>query len=471
MSVLKAKDTMRKAPVQIPKLTKLKGKVSVQLFNAETGELEQETEGENLVTNVIANSFASNYCGVLHYDLFKPIKDVFFGGILCFQSPLTEVATNMYPPISHDNPVVAHAGQTTYSSADADSTRGLPNDIESGRITGGYKWVWDFPATQGNGTISALAMTNKDVGDMWLGASYTGSLNGNSPDTTRGASTLMPVIFDDTNGIAYAFYTSGSTLTVRKFTSYGSIEGVGLFETPLDEKNLTDNSDYTDYTYTISNITRGKVLYYNGNIHVLVPNTSSISRVIIDTSDMSSTSDTINLSGVTLDTSTNTVGNGASGLYLVPYELTDDGYLVMAGTDKVYFINYTNSADVRSINLTATKLVGVVALGKWAVIIPYTDQNIAYYTDGYTYRQITLYAYDSTGSWAWAMFYRGIKQIDSPIRIKALPMSNNTGKNAVQAELFKQFLSTVKNLDNAVTKTATQTMKITYSITEVQEGE
>ena len=470
MSVLKAKDTMRKAPVQIPKLTKLKGKVSVQLFNAETGELEQETEGENLVTNVIANSFASNYCGVLHYDLFKPIKDVFFGGILCFQSPLTEAATNMYPPTSHDNPVVAHAGQTTYSSADADSTRGLPNDIESGRITGGYKWVWDFPATQGNGTISALAMTNKDVGDMWLGESYNGSLNGGSP-YGYGASTLMPVIFDDTNGIAYAFYTSGSTLTVRKFTSYGSMENIGLFETPLSEMSLTENGDYTDYTYTISNITWGKVLYYNGNLHILVPNTSSISRVIIDTSDMSSSSDTINLSGVTLDTSENSVGNGASGLYLVPYELTDDGYLVMAGTNKVYFIKYTNSADVREVSLTATRLVSVIALGKWAVIVPYSSDNIAYYTDGYTYRQISLYAYDSTGSWAWACFYRAIKQIDSPIRVKALPMSNGSGKGKAQGELFKQFLSTIKNLDNPVTKTATQTMKITYSITEVQEGE
>lgn len=452
-------------------LPKLKGTVSVQLFNAKTGELEKEVKGENIVTNIIAQAYASNYCGMLNYDMLKSIKDVFFGGILCFRNALTESADTMYPPNSHDNPVIAHAGQTTYESAEADLTRGIPNDRETGRITNGFQWVWEFPTTQGNGTISALGMTNKDCGDMWLKHTYESALYGgiNSKNAVQGTSTLMPVIFDDVNGFAYAFYTSGTTLTVRKFTSYGSMRNIGLFESPLCEISTTDTCDYTDYTYTISDVTRGKVISYNGNIHVLVPNTSSISRTIIDTSDMSSTSDTISLNGVTLDTSVNTVGNGGSGLYLVPYELTSNGYLVMAGTNKVYFINYTNHSDVRSIDITATKLVGVIALGEWAIFLPYGENTIAYYSDGYEVTEIAYQKYNSTGSWAWACYYHAIKQIDSAIRLKACPMNGAVAKYNAHCELFKQFLSTVKNLESPVTKTATQTMKITYSITEVEE--
>lgn len=509
------KDTSSRKNVGGISLKKLKGEVKLQLFDAKTGKLEKEVKGENLVTNAIANSFASNYGGKLNYDKLKPIKDVFFGGILCFKEALTADADSFYPPTTHDNPVTAHAGQD--GTITEDYTRGYKNTLETHKITNGFQWCWEFNSSQGNGKISALAMCPPDFGDFWIYDDFTAATpsGSNSYDSVGTNNTIAPVICDDVNHVAYAFIVSDSTLTVRVLFSWGLRENIGLFEVPFDDTNAIENNSYQDFTYTISNIGRGKVLFKDGNIHILVPNSGDISRYILkgitiwnttasyvendvvvkdgilyratastsgawdDTkwttaSTYAMTNDTISLpAAITLNTSTNRVGNNnANPLTVVPIELTSDGYLVLLGTSKLYFINYTNTADYREVSCSYNvATAGTVALGKWIVFIPYGSDNVCVYSDGYVINELSLASYDSTGSWAWAVFYRPVKQIDSPVRMKLLFSSQGLAKSKAQGEFYKMFLSTIKNLDEAITKTATQNMKITYSITEVEEEE
>ena len=509
-----------------PRIPELEGKVKVELFDAKTGELKEEIEGHNIVTNVIANSFASNYCGKLNYDILKPIKDIFYGGILCFENPLTIDANNMYPPTSHDNPVIAHAGQTTYSSADADGTRGLPNDIESGKIPNGYKQVWDFPATQGNGTISALAMTNPDVGDWWIHGQNTYDINIPSYQTANegglGIVTrpFMPILCDDTVNRAYAIYVNGTTVTLRVYTDFAQINGVGMFNKPTVENTETDV--YTDYTYTITDATRGKVLFYNGNIHILVPksNRSDITRTIIyvgydnfsNTKTYAvddcvwyngtlykciiavetagsftpanwtsitpvSTSSDLGLANVTLSLGDNYSGEQYYLSKTMPViELTSDGYLPILGNTLIYFINYSNFADIRSVAHslgTDAPTVFTLTFGKWAVLSSFDEarNNKAVYTDGYVLNSVSGTFNITVSNW-WSFSYYSTKQIDSPVRLKRWFYNRSDGAGGggfTQCDLFKPFLSTVKNLPSSVTKDSTMTMKITYTITEVEE--
>jgi hypothetical protein len=158
------------------KLPKIKGEVEIRLHNPTTGKTEIH-RGENMITNAVSDIFASNYCGALDYRKLLPLYNKMYGGILCFSKQLnvdTEqgAADDYFIPDNHPtngNPVTAHAGQTSFSTQDDDYTRGVPLPIvaEDGTVT--FSWEWGLSA--GNGTISALALTHKDVGDAGTGSS------------------------------------------------------------------------------------------------------------------------------------------------------------------------------------------------------------------------------------------------------------------------------------------------------------
>ena len=473
---IKAKDGMIEAGIGTPKLPTLKGRFCIELFDAETGEKQDEYVKDNMVTDAVAQAFASNYGGKLNYDMLKPIMDVFFGGIFCFQNALTESASNIYPPSSHDNPVIAHAGQTTYSSADADTTRGLPNDVESGVITGGYKRVWDFPATQGNGTIAALGFVHSSIGDCW-NSSLDSNTNiavdgGSNSQDSSGEGSRMPTLFDDANDIAYAFYKTSTGIKIRKFDSYGIISGVGLLQSTINV-NVAD-ANYTDYEYTISNSGRARVMLYNGDIHILIPNASTISRYIIDTSDMSMSSDTItpNLGSGSFLTSDVTFGGSGSNPAII--ELSDTGEIAFVGTNnKIYVFDYTSAVNIREVaasSSTEYAIMDTLCFGKWFVFPIAGSFNTALLTDGYICYTVAL---NSTSGSDWGYhggYYRAHHTVNSAIRLKSANAFRAISSRMPQCELFKLFMATVKNLESPVTKTATQTMKITYSITEVEES-
>lgn len=127
-------------------------------------------EDTNLVTDAINAILNSNILGMLYNNTsfdgetgekwMLPIVNKLTGGILLYQEPLEERVDNLYAPFS--NPLIG------YASSDANNTtdvrRGSRNLTESKRIDGGYKFVWDFATSQANGTISAIALTNRIAG-------------------------------------------------------------------------------------------------------------------------------------------------------------------------------------------------------------------------------------------------------------------------------------------------------------------
>lgn len=93
-------------------------------------------------------------------DVLLPVCPNMVGGILLFPKALEEDAGHIYE--MSDNLPVAYASNNVNTTANA--ARGSLNQTESKVLENGYKFVWEFTPSQGNGTIAAVALTSAQGG-------------------------------------------------------------------------------------------------------------------------------------------------------------------------------------------------------------------------------------------------------------------------------------------------------------------
>ena len=133
----------------------MKGKTTIILTNVETGEQEVH-EDENLVTTaldkIINIEMAMNHAPNAQ---ILPIATNSLGGIMLFDGELTEDVDNIHFPVEAH--LVGYANQDTNTS---DRYRGSYNSTESGKTDEGYVSVWDFGTHQANGVIRSVARTS-----------------------------------------------------------------------------------------------------------------------------------------------------------------------------------------------------------------------------------------------------------------------------------------------------------------------
>ena len=155
---------------------KLKGTMVMELTDVNTSETETVTE-ENMITNTVNNILGLNpmgtfyteknlSCGITWNGNLLPICPHMIGGILLFPKALEEYADNLY--VKSDNLPTAYASNNVNSTAN--TARGSLNPVESKALENGYKFVWEFTPSQGNGTISAVALTSAQGGENGFGS-------------------------------------------------------------------------------------------------------------------------------------------------------------------------------------------------------------------------------------------------------------------------------------------------------------
>jgi hypothetical protein len=179
------KDSMNKQKFNCAKLPKLKGHVKLTLRDAETGKIEKEIEGDNIITNAVKDIFACNYLGCIDYhktetisgttvERLTPLYKTWYRGILCYKyaHPTDEngnIDPDDYRPQSNDdNPLTAHAGGTVITDVSDDTRRGNP--VTFATTDNSVTMAWEWGTTQGNGQIQALSLTHGDTGDAGLGS-------------------------------------------------------------------------------------------------------------------------------------------------------------------------------------------------------------------------------------------------------------------------------------------------------------
>lgn len=150
------------------KLPRLEGRLKITLHNCKNHTDEVVIEGKNLVTNAVSDIFANNSMGGIDYSKMLDISSSFYGGILVYQNQHSDIDADKY--FIEDNPLTAHAGDEAPSSAAIvaeDYGRGSPINVV--KTSSSVTRTWEWGTDQGNGPLGAISLTHKDTGNVGLG--------------------------------------------------------------------------------------------------------------------------------------------------------------------------------------------------------------------------------------------------------------------------------------------------------------
>ena len=247
----------------------MKGKTIIELTNVNTGEV-TTYEDENLITygaNKYINTGYINYNSYrTHMDML-PVSKKALGGILLFDNTLEEDPNNYNLPDPSVAKLVGHAGREV-STNPVDNTRGSFVNDESGPTENGYKSVWSFDTSQGNGNISSICLTNHIFGYLGLknwGKSlsdfYTNSPNVDYPirnayytkitsDFCNRTDSYAGSLSTD-NCIPNVFYSNNEENTLNEIEEYVNLylsnNSTLKYQKWIDCKNNVDLKNYSQY--------------------------------------------------------------------------------------------------------------------------------------------------------------------------------------------------------------------------------
>ena len=462
---------------------KLKGNMVIEMTDASTGEVEV-VEEQNMVTNAVNNLLGINPMGIFYNaagtyeygtnwnDNLLPICSNMIGGILLFPKALTEDADNLYP--SSDNLPVAYASNDV--NATTNTQRGSMNLTESKALDNGYKFVWEFTPSQGNGTIAAVGLTSALGGANAYGSIAEDTspflelkeVSIGSMTTEEQVPLFEAVEVDFENNLMYSIQYASSTVAVKKYRM--PVFEIGLNEklddtsiSLLEETVLTCSTfkflgSYTPY----GNFMDGFDGYWYGfSNQQNSSGNSTMYWIRIKKEDLSYTEGVWTLSNATLLAVGSMVETDSYPKRVIR-SVVRNGYLYVPKYDKtgIYKINVTNSTDVTLIEFGFTSamkplggsgscenylvMVGDLIIG-WDFQIDANDNVIQTVgTARFNVIATPLFQYKQFLT-CWAGSY---------------------GNEYHMTYLLTPYLATINNLSSAVIKNADKTMKITYTLTE-----
>lgn len=464
----------------------LKGKSTIQLFDAETGAKVLEQSNTNLVTDaldIIANARdkagllkwwreknAHDHAVVSPFLSMMPLYQRALGGILLWDESIAEDPSIMVPPA--DVSEVGHAGGD-YSGDDL--YRGSYNVNESGMIDGGYRHVWDFDTDKANGTIKCLSLTSWHGGNIGYHGCFSGDLyprychfyfHSSNTYVSSETNTYGIIIGDEVTGSSFYLRTmeDGTLRLYRKndkevwYLKLKNLSKINLFTT------APECTERVVLPFTLAS-QYASVYVYNGQIHeISTPTVSQLRHRVF-------TLEGVQLIDKTVDLPFNYVHTDYHGpavyrdgyYYCFPHSSTELIKVDEQGQE-VSRMNFLN---------TTSDVVFSYAINEFNKEITF---GIGIGNGGYSYVTYTLNAKDQLGVLSQGIYpcashasrsspphAHYVKTDDpnspfvyysDPTYLSIIPMVN------------MGYLATINNLKTPILKTAAQTMKITYEIYE-----
>ena len=415
-------------------LTKnLHGHVRVETRSRWTGRVVDSQEKDNLVTNALQKVAAATVWQTGTYAAPKnwfPVYEQLLGSVMLFSDTLTESATNIAFP---NKKLVGYAGQTSNTSS---AYSGSYNASESTPISNGFTSVWDFLTSQANGTIASVGRTSSYFASNFLVASSAGNVNYAYGKEGKAITSYSGLGYDETNQYFYFAPYSSTTIDGVTYTSsqicrvkapYDKINLYGGFPPQITVVKTLTSSDGTSSAYMfVYDKYADNFIYMTGTtLHIVATDGTHTTKTI-----------------------TGTTGSN--------FTVTENYYWRTGSSSgsnyPVYRITKSNTSDVVTYNVP---YYASVAPNDGDVVFVFPTSSASWmcvlYPDG---TSIEL-AHPS------ALNYNNyIRQNDILYSIN--PTNGNAGNNYVSSH----YLGTIANLDSPVTKTSSQTMKITYTLTE-----
>lgn len=412
----------------------LHGHVRVETRDRWTGRVVDSQEKDNLVTNVLQDVIqACAYETRRMSDTTTPLYAKALGGLLLFNGALTESASNTHFPSNVK--LVGCAGQSANTS---DALGGSYNAAESVLTSNGFTTTWDFLTSQANGTIASLARTSKYFA-VNPGITFYSSNQQLLDFSTGSADTFYAVHclgYDETNKYLYVTPSSNTTIGGVAYTTSGIYRVVKDFSKVTMEnalppasqmtliKTLTSSDGYQYADYFFYDKYANNFIYWTSGttLHIVAMDGTHSTKTITGTS-------------------------GSNGV------VATENYYWKGDASTLYRISKSNVSDVQAYSAPNSKSYYLVACENDIIFAWDTNDAHQYlwYPDGTC---LTLRG-DTIGSSSIGRANAG----ELTNAICAFQGSNYLNRN-------NHYLGTIANLDSPVTKTSSQTMKITYTLTE-----
>ncbi|MGN0270525.1 MAG: hypothetical protein ACI4CX_07515 [Candidatus Weimeria sp.] len=460
----------------------IKGHTKIELFDAATGNKEFQYEKDNLVTNAVQELIAFNtMIGRGLNDNVFPISTNALGGIMLFDSALDEDVKNVNFPSNAK--LVGYAARDTNSS---DTMRGSLNAVESHETANGYVSVWDFGTSQANGVIKSIALTSAYSGVNPFQRQICGDFKCEMPTIEGKEYDARPICVKD--GYLYWICSNGLNVTRCRFDAYkakindhtfGSVsqqyENVATLKLPegYTSFDVSGCAKYwmpcTDgYLYLITQNNSSSSYTYYGETHYNYyydqGNDSGDAKIHITKYKMSDLSFEMQAEEVYTLTGAHILERNEGSL------VVNKGYLYVRSKDNrsIYIVNLSNNANVKSFTVdnsgTVTYISPMLYNGGIQYQYNYSKSGTTYTKTGFLYPSGEHSEETTTGG---AIYLPSIYYSDGKV-ISTFATSYGYGtKNSIL--LKSAYLGTINNLSNSVTKKASQTMKITYTLTD-KEG-
>lgn len=460
----------------------MKGHATIELTDVITGRKEIH-EDDNLVTNALS-WLLNKTCGVLHNNPMASAigeeEDSFIkactGGIFLFKEHIEEDVDTLYAP--NDAELVGCGSGIAYSGNSP--IPGSYNSIESGYSDdkSSYKHVWDFSTSQANGQISCVCLTTRAGGKITPGVPYYDEtytlqyepmfLSGNGIFTipygknnnNRSADTLVY-----SNGKEVYVYAGRSSRDGKEYDAYDVYSlnltnrismsdlcyekkkenGYGL----LDTFELEVPETYRTFSGYEAALNNGKYRYLVKSnafgLNKVTPGTKiDIWKINIETKETEEIILT-NTLDVTFESPSNMCGILENSIFLV-------------SGNKIYRINIKDISDYTIMkNADETDFI----LKSGVCCIQYNRGKISFFDGGaYTNNGIEYIILPNSD----IVFVRN-RMLNRGYAIETSEGISLLG-NSYQTNVYidPTILVTINNLQSPVTKTASQAMKITYTL-------
>lgn len=438
----------------------LHGHTKIELKNEKTGEL-QVVEKDNMITNILSKQLGD--CAIDGYSTLNnryfPLNNLGMGGILLFQEALDEDVNSYRVPNPNTNPIIGCANNAVNDGTD--TKRGSRNLTESQQLENGYKFVWDFNTSQGNGQISAIGLTHNNIGasDYQIQSNYI-QISGNwiNSDLLN-----YSVKMDWDNDILIAIYTSttDNTSYIRKYKL--SINNVGVNGSLCSGTLISEEK--------LANAPENNITWFDGNDNYYYGFTGKSQGTAITLYRM-------NKSTYEIDSSYTTNISLSTSNDVVPQACYLNGYIYVFTTPRnvdtttmyVAKINASDTSIVTQQTLTGLPRAGT-GYGRISCCVPDKDRihvgKVFVYEDltwSIRLTNVTAFCGASFDN-GYGPFQHGFVNSDNFRAIAFAPEASYKGPYMYVTH-FINYLATINNLDSPVTKTSEQSMKITYTITE-----
>lgn len=446
----------------------LQGKLKLELLR--NNKVVERIEKKNTITPWYSNAIKyGNFNFIMTPQKILPLKQWFAGCLLTDKD--NDPALSM---IAQDSTIIAQGANGAYTGTNL--RRGSFNTNESGNVTGGYRFVWDWNTAQGNGEIKSVCLTRASIGATDITSNFS------TPDAqcieflssrvTTG--TMIPgniSVVDYTKERAYSIYYESETIKIKEYylNTYryhltgafcDAISLITTHEIPQTIANYSANFVSVSYT--------GDYFY----IFRTYDNAGNLDEYKITISNWTCVKTSHIYSGVHLR---NHQGPSAYMVKDIIPVIENYAWAYGYNNTKIYKLNLSNDADIVEYTNPLANVSYNIEYNGPAVLLPngdwykfsnmYGENSAAVYHHNDTFYRVAGNIINGND---WGEGRPSIHGNSYGTLLATATSDDATSGQDWQISALYPYVSTVANLDSAVTKTNDLSMKLTYTIAEAQ---